>query len=68
MDHEFDADEWRSLSRSVRAMRCRLMAVETRALAERAPDELKPIYEHMAEQWEKLAAELERQARLSGES
>ena len=62
--HEFNPDEWRSLTQSVRAMRCRLMSLETQALAQRVPAELKAIYEHMADQWEKLASEIERQAGL----
>ncbi len=60
MDFEFNAEEWSALTPVERAQRCRLLSRQTHRLAEKAPEDLKPIYEHLADQWEKLASEIER--------
>jgi hypothetical protein len=59
---EFNADEWIALTPSERAERCRRLAAEAHRLAQTAPPELRFRYEHMAEQWEKLASEIVRHA------
>jgi hypothetical protein len=64
MDYEFNGNEWIALAPSERAERCRLLSADMYSLAQKAPPELKPLYEHIAEQWQKLAAEITRHAGL----
>ena len=64
MDYEFNANEWGALMLLERAERCRLLSAEMYLLAQKAPPELRLLYEHIAEQWEKLASEITRHASL----
>ena len=60
MDRRFAADEWSALTTAERCMRCQRMAEEAMKLAAGARDELAKGYLKLAEQWLRLAADIER--------
>ncbi len=60
MEYRFKAEEWKSLSPQQRASRCRLMAAEARALADGAAPDVKLSYLKIADDWMRLADEIER--------
>jgi hypothetical protein len=59
MDYRFKAEEWALLTAAERARRCRLMAEEATTLAKSAPPKMKQSYLSIANDWTKLAAEIE---------
>lgn len=54
------SEEWRRLSTAEKVRRCKLWAEEARKLAIDAPPDRKQSYILVAEAWEDLAAELQR--------
>ena len=60
MEYRFKAEEWKSLTPQQRASRCRLMAGEARALADEGDPGVKLSYLKIAEDWMRLADEIER--------
>ena len=61
MEYRFKSDEWARLSAAERIKRCRLIAFEaSEAAAQADTREMKRIYLRLAEDWEKLAREIER--------
>lgn len=65
MEYRFKADEWDALTPAERVHRCRLWAVEAQDLADRAPPKLTATYQNIADQWAKLADEIEQHSNLS---
>jgi hypothetical protein len=61
MEYRFNAEEWKTLTTRERVRRCRLMAAQARALAVNggAP-ELIRSYLRIADDWERLADDVER--------
>jgi hypothetical protein len=62
MEYRFKSDEWKDLTSEQRVRRCTLMAEEAQALASGASDDLRLSYLRIAEEWMKLAADIERAA------
>jgi len=62
MEHELKSAQWRELSPAEQARRCRFMASEAQTLAEGASSKLALSYTKIAEEWLKLADEIERNA------
>ena len=60
MDYRFKSDEWERLAPSQRIYRCRLLAEEARQVSRRASPELMRTYLDLANQWSKLAGDLEK--------
>ena len=60
MEHRFKSDEWKNLTSEQRVRRCALMAEEVQALAAGAPEDLSLSYRRIAEEWTKLAGDIER--------
>jgi len=60
MEYRFNAEEWKKLTPERRASRARLMAAEARSLAEKAASNVKLSYLKVAEDWMRLADEIER--------
>jgi hypothetical protein len=60
VEYRFKSDEWQRLAPSERIYRCRLMAEEARRLAEHASAELKQGYLGLADQWSRLATDMEK--------
>ena len=60
MEYRFNAEEWKSLTPQQRASRCRLMAGEARALADGATPDANLSYLKIADDWMRLADEIER--------
>jgi hypothetical protein len=60
MEYRFKAEEWKSLTAQQKAIRCRLMAGEARALADGAAPEVRLSYWKIADDWIQLADEIER--------
>jgi len=60
MEYRFNAEEWKGLTPQQRASRCRLMAGEARALADEATSDVKFSYLKIADDWMRLADEIER--------
>ena len=60
MDYRFNAEEWKGLSPQQQANRCRLMAGEARILAEESVSGEKLSYLKIADEWTRLAEEIER--------
>lgn len=60
MEYRFNAEEWIKLSATERRYRCRLMATEARKLAQDASGALRADYETIADDWDQLAADIER--------
>jgi len=61
MEYRFNAKEWRNLSLDERVKRCRLLAHEARALAQTASDSVRLSYVRLAEQWEALLIDMQRE-------
>ncbi len=59
MEFQFNAEEWKRLTRSQRVARCQAFAAESQQLARAATAELKPMYLDLAIQWLKLAEAIE---------
>jgi hypothetical protein len=66
MEYRFNAKEWRGLALEERVKRCRLMAHEARALAQTASGSLRQSYVRLAEQWESLLTDMQREATAMG--
>jgi len=64
MDYRFNAQEWSGLSATERARRCRLMAGEAKKMAHTVKGSMRDNYLSIASDWEKLATEIERTAKL----
>jgi hypothetical protein len=64
MEYQFQAIEWKRLTALQRAHRCRLLAEEAIAIANSASPELKDRFHIIAEQFARLAADLEAQAKF----
>ena len=60
MDYRFKADEWDRLTPEECAKRCRLLASEAEALAKNALPDMKAEYLRLADNWLRLAKEIER--------
>ena len=56
----FTAEEWKRLTPARRVKQCRRMAEEARALAAGGKDEIRRAYLELAENWDKLADEIEK--------
>ena len=62
MEYRFKTEEWKDLSPSQRSRRCQLMAEEALALAEGASPGMKLSYTRIAEEWIRLADDIEQTA------
>jgi hypothetical protein len=60
MEFRFKSEEWEDLTPAQRARRCHLMAEEAEALAAGASPDLRLSYLRIAEEWMKLADDIER--------
>jgi hypothetical protein len=60
MESRFNADEWRKLGAVERVRQCRLMAVQARSLASDCGPELARSYIRIADDWERLATEIDK--------
>ena len=60
MEYRFKAEEWKNLTPQQRASRCRLMAGEARTLAAGAAPDVKLSYLKIADDWMRLADQIER--------
>ena len=63
MEYQFKADDWNRLNPVERARRCRLMAVQARELAAAASPAVQVAYARLANDWLRLADEIEKAAR-----
>ena len=61
----FTADLWSKLTQAERIEHCRTTALEAEAYARSASPESRPAYKDLAAQWHRLAAEIERESKLS---
>ncbi len=59
LEHRFEADEWGRLTLEQRQKRCHLMADEAQTLAKTAPSKIAAAYLQIANDWLKLAAEMQ---------
>ena len=59
MEYRLNAEEWLRLRPEERGRRCRLWAKEAHDLAQNAPLHLKQTYFEIAQQWTRLAQEIE---------
>src|SRR5688572_19525254 len=59
MEHRFKSDEWKTLTPEQRVRRCHLMAEQAQALATGASADLRLSYTCIAEEWMKLAGDIE---------
>ena len=64
MEVQFQALEWKRLTSHQRALRCRHLAEEAIAIANSAAPELKDRFLIIAEQFARLAADLEAQTKF----
>ena len=60
MEYRFKAEEWKNLSPTEMARRCRFMAREAQTLAKGASPAIALSYNRIAEDWLTLADEIER--------
>ena len=60
----FSSDSWSKLTIEERLEHCRLAAQEAERYASNASPDTRPLYKELAEQWQKLAAEMRREAQL----
>lgn len=65
MEYRFKADEWNALTPAEQVRRCLLWAVEAQEIAHTAPPKLTAMYEDIADQWAKLAEEIEQHGNLT---
>lgn len=68
MEYRFKADEWNALTPAERVRRCLLWAVEAQEIADNSPPKLAATYQDIADQWAKLAEEIEELAQLQSET
>jgi hypothetical protein len=67
MLYRFNAVEWATLSPGERVKRCRIMAYEASELGRAAKTlNMKSMYLRLAEDWQGLAKEIEREISTSG--
>ena len=59
MEYRFNAAEWKKLTREQRVRRCRLLASEAIKLADGASQKVAEGYLTIAQEWLKLADEIE---------
>ena len=59
VDERFKAEDWEKLTPEEKARRCRMMAEQAKALANNASPQLAKTYMAIAEDWLKLAVEIE---------
>ncbi len=59
MQYRFKADEWEALAPTERVRRCLLWAVEAQEIANNSPPELAATFENIADQWAKLAEQID---------
>jgi len=64
VEYQFEADEWSALTPAEQVRRCLLLAVEAQEMADRSPPKLTAIYQNIADEWAKLAEEIERYSNL----
>jgi len=62
MEYRFRSDEWKTLTPEQRVRRCHVMAEQAQALATGASADLRLSYTCIAEEWMKLAGDIERAA------
>ena len=62
MEYRFKSEEWKNLTSEQRVRRCQLMAEEAQALAAGASEDMRQSYMRIAEEWMKLAGDIERTA------
>jgi hypothetical protein len=60
MEFRFNAEEWETLTPAERIKRCHKMAGEARKLARNAEGETKTHFLRIAQDWEQLGDEIER--------
>lgn len=60
----FTADIWSKLTIDERVEHCRLAAQEAERYASNASPDTRPLYQQLADQWHKLAAEMARESKL----
>ena len=60
MERQFRSEEWKNLTASQKARRCHVMAEEALSLAEQAAPDLKDSYTRIAQDWIRLADDIER--------
>ena len=65
MDYKFNAAEWKRMSAIERAHRCRRLAAEALTMAERGDADLKERYLALADEFLRLALDLEAKAKIS---
>jgi len=65
MEYRFKADEWDALAPAERMRRCLLWAVEAQEIADKSPPKLAAAYQDIADQWAKLADEIDELAQQS---
>ena len=63
MEYRFKGDEWDALTPAEQVRRCLLWAVEAQEIADKAPPQLVATYQDIADQWAKLAEEIEQYSR-----
>ena len=61
----FTADLWAKLTHAERIEHCRLAANEAERYAKNASPDSRPLYQQLADQWQKLAAEMARESDLA---
>jgi hypothetical protein len=64
VEYQFKADEWASLTPAERVRRCLRWAAEAQEIADKAPPKLVAHYQDIADQWAKLAEEIEEHSDL----
>ena len=65
MDYQFNAADWKRLSSIERAHRSRLMAAEAMTMAGKAAPDLRERYLALADEFLRLALDLEAKAKIS---
>jgi hypothetical protein len=61
MDLDFNAEEWIGMSTAQRVRLCKLLAIRAREIARRSSPDLAPAHLRIADEWDKLAGEMERE-------
>ena len=64
MDYQFNAADWKRLSSIERAHRCRLLASDALTMAEKTALDLKGRYLALADEFLRLAFDLEAKAKI----
>jgi len=68
VEYRFKAEEWNALTSTERVHRCLLWAAEAQELADNSPPNLTAIYQSIADQWARLAEEIEEHNKSAGHS